>query len=175
VAYTDAQKAIAVEIVRRSDPGGSISNAALAEIRKKLSAPKLPYQTIRNWVSSADFKNISTIKKDGFEIQIPVEQKAQETLDNMFEDVARLYLERAKDETKIADSSAKDLVTSAAIAIDKMRLLRNLPTEIVAILPDLVEIIRRKGGDPLSTLASLKSKFDALPDAPMLTENHGSN
>lgn len=77
---------------------------------------------------------------------------------------------------KRSDANYSQLTIALGVLIDKMRLLRNLPTEIVAVLPDLVEVIRRKGGDPVQTLTSLKSKFDSLPDAPTpITEGHGVN
>jgi hypothetical protein len=138
VAYSDAQKAIAVEIVHRFDD--TISGDAIAEIRNKLNAPKLPYQTIRNWFEAARLKNISTTKKEDFEGQVSIEQKAAQTLDSMFENTARMYLEHAQREHVVNRTSGNAAITSAAIAVDKMRLLRNLPTVIIEAAPILARL-----------------------------------
>lgn len=69
-------------------------------------------------------------------------------LADVFEAVAYKYLEQALDEDVISESSGKDAVVTAATAVDKMRLLRGLPTEIVQLLPDVVAAIESLGMTP---------------------------
>lgn len=76
-----------------------------------------------------------------------VSQKKIELAD-MFEDVARRYLEHATDEDVVAGTFGKDAVIAAATATDKMRLLRGLPTEIVALIPGVVQAIQDMGQSP---------------------------
>ncbi len=130
-----------MKFVLRND--GRIDLRALSEIREKLNAPTLTAPGIRKWLKTAKRKKVSSDKK-GTNL-IPVEEVAAKTLDLMFEETARLFLKRATDDEKIDDASAKDLVTSAAIAVDKMRLLRNLPTEIIQVLPELVKLLELQG------------------------------
>jgi hypothetical protein len=143
VAYSDAQKAIAVEIVRRAN--GTVSNAAISEIREKLGLPDLSDRTIRNWIEASDLKKSLPRKKEISELENSIEAKAEKALDLMFEETARTYLDHASRSHIVNRTSGNAAVTAAAIAVDKMRLLRNLPTEIVQIMPMLVAEMDRAG------------------------------
>lgn len=54
-------------------------------------------------------------------------------LADLFEQVARKYLEHGLNTGVMDDVGGKDAITAAAIAADKMNLLRNKPTEHIAI------------------------------------------
>lgn len=154
MGYSDGLKAIAVEIVHRNN--GVIDVATLEAVRIALDAPNLPKMTIYRWVQShEDNKNnleslsVVTAKKQVARIaaQQAIEQ-AQEALDKMCEDAARRFIEHATKKSVIERATASQAMTSAGIAIDKMRLLRGLPTEIIGILPDLVQAISNAGLKP---------------------------
>lgn len=166
MAYSEVEKATAVEIVRRF--GGEISQEAVREIADVLG--KSPSKTtIWNWVqkrSEPIQKNEREKNQGGRELVVKptatiIESVAQETLDNMFEHLARRYLERALEPSVIDDMKGRELVTSAAIAVDKMQLLRGLPTEVISILPGLLQMIAQAGLDPVLVFQSLRSQLAA--------------
>lgn len=74
-----------------------------------------------------------------------VEKKAAQTLDCYFEQVAWRMLEHALKDDVLGKMDGRAAVTSAAIAVDKMQLLRGLPTEIVAVLPQVLKAIEQRG------------------------------
>jgi transposase-like protein len=73
--------------------------------------------TLRKW---RDGKSVDGV--------IVVEKKQE--LSELFERIARLYIRRAEAPAAVAATSGPQAVTAAAIATDKMRLLRNEPTSI---------------------------------------------
>lgn len=156
--YTDAEKIIAIETIKRH--GNNIRDA-LPDIRDLIGKP-VTERTVYNWWKARSriekLKVVSVTQKN--EVEILHTDWAGESLDDVFERVARKYLARAENDSAIEKTSGQAAVTSAAIAVDKMRLLRNLPTEIVGILPGLVESIQRAGHDPALVLAKLKERFD---------------
>lgn len=76
-----------------------------------------------------------------------VSEKRDE-LSDMFERVAYQYLDHATKPEVVASASARDAMTAAGIAVDKMRLLRGMPTAIVSLMPGFVEAIKAMGQDP---------------------------
>lgn len=135
MAYTEVQKAMAIEIIARH--GGQITTAALHEVRAILDTPDLPKATVWRWL-----RKDATDKKA---VSPEARQAAEEKLDAIFETVARTYANHALKPSVVGQATASQAMTAAAIAVDKMRLLRNLPTEIVAVLPNLLDAIDRKG------------------------------
>lgn len=108
--YSEDDKAAALAFLDAHD--GNTFKAALAL--------DIPETTLRTW-------------KDGMgvhpNIAIKREVKKAELAD-LFEHAARLYLGRAVDENAINESTGKEAMTAAAIAVDKMRLLRDQATSI---------------------------------------------
>lgn len=150
MAYSDVQKAMAVELIRRNN--NVLDDLTLAAIRRLLNAPNLSDRGVRNWLKESVAKKFSEKKDEAGKplaisdpIEESIEEAAAETLDKMFEDTARLYLKQAQKDEVIGATKGKDAVIAAATAVDKMRLLRNLPTEIVAVLPNLLDALDRKG------------------------------
>ena len=86
---------------------------------------------------------------------------ASKSLDEMFEDIARAYLDHALKDDVIDRTSGQAAVLAAATAVDKMRLLRVLPPEIVAILPQLIVAINERGLKPALVFQAM---FDRLRD-----------
>jgi hypothetical protein len=129
-SYSEHQKALALEILARHD--GQVTSVALSDIRELLESPDLPKTTVWRWLQrdATDKKNVTPEAK----------AKAAETLDNMFEATARQYLSHAQKETVVNRMDGKGAVIAAATAVDKMRLLRDLPTEIIGATAELTEL-----------------------------------
>lgn len=154
MAYSEVQKALALEIVRRN--GGQVSASALTEIRVKLNLPHLNKVTVWGWVkdkNKPDEEKSIELKSQEVELEVV----AAVTLDKMFEDAARMYIRHAQQDHIVARANASQAMTAAAIAVDKMRLLRDLPTEIIGVLPQLTEISKR--------LAERNMKFSDVVEA----------
>lgn len=140
--YTEAQKAMAIEIVRRNN--GVLDVATLSAIRDALQTPKLPKMTIYRWLEACDResqpgaspKKATTRKPPS--VRAETQSQAAVTLDVILERAARRFIKHAMKQEVVADASAREAMTAAGIAIDKMRLLRGLPTEILGILPDVI-------------------------------------
>ncbi len=143
MAYDATEKAIAVEIVRRH---GGLTAEALAEVQRALGK-KVGKTTVHSWFKKSGNSEIGTIQKTGTDSE-PLEDIAALTLDRMFEKIAQRYLVNAYKASKVEEMDGKALVTAAAIAVDKMRLLRDLPTEIVTVLPDFLQALRSIGYEP---------------------------
>jgi transcriptional regulator with XRE-family HTH domain len=69
-------------------------------------------------------------------------------LADKFERAAYVFVDHALKPDVIEDMTGQQAMTSAGIAVDKMRLLRGLPTEIVQILPEVVAAIESMGQSP---------------------------
>lgn len=128
MAYSDKQRAQAIRLVEGND--GVIDHDTLASVRMLLNSPSLPYKTVQRWVND---KNVNGEK-------IP-DRYDTDPLDVLFEGVARTYIRHAETDQAKERTSGAQAMTAAAIAVDKMRLLQGLPTEIIAIAPTLTELI----------------------------------
>lgn len=130
--YTDEERANAVVMLQSQ--GYPDNTKALADVAKYL---KIPRSTLKGW---ADGKHnpppdeISTSKK--------------KDLAELFEGAAHLFVGHATRPEVVELMSGQQAMTSAAIAVDKMRLLRGLPTEIVQIIPEVVAAIESMGQSP---------------------------
>lgn len=149
--YSEHDKATAIKIVERF--GGEITREALGMIRQALAAPSLNKSTVYRWVQAARLQPVASglqPEKNGID-----GQALDQALDEMFEEAARKYLQHALKEDVIGSTKSRDAMMNAAIAVDKMRLLRNLPTEVILVLPDLVGAIEEAGlsaGDVFNAL-----------------------
>lgn len=203
--YTDEQKALAVQTIRRH---GGMTTEAIRLIRELLDNPALSKSTLHDWmkqlghiqpateptetanrtelkptepekknstdpsgkVKHVDFKGEIERRKpkpdDATAEAMPKLMAAAEgPLDDVFENLARTYAAHALDPATVKDVKGDRAVVAAATALDKMRLLRNLPTEIVEVLPDLTELHRLLGlhGVKLADLiAKLRSRVPAI-------------
>jgi hypothetical protein len=59
----------------------------------------------------------------------------------LFEDLVYKFGEHASKDEVIADMTGQQAVTAMGIAVDKMRLLRGLPTEIIDVAPQLTRLV----------------------------------
>lgn len=72
----------------------------------------------------------------------------KEELADLFENVARVYVRHAVTPDVVEQVAGQAAVTAAAIAVDKMQLLRGLPTEIIGMLPEVLAALNALGQDP---------------------------
>lgn len=108
--YSDRQKAEALAALDSNK--GNVSRTA-----KEINIPR---KTLEMWAKARGVNN------DVAEIR----QHKKSDLADIFENIARTYLGEAAKDDKIAKTSGKDAIIAAATATDKMRLLRELPTDI---------------------------------------------
>ncbi|SRR5712691_223562 len=155
--YGEAQIATALEVVKRA---GGLTVDAVRDIRAALHNPKLPKSTIWRWL-----QNDATEQKRATP---EAKQAASKALDEMFEQVARNYLDHATKPDVIAEVDGKAAVTAAAIAVDKMRLLRDLPTEIIQSVGELTELanfFRENGIDMSPAIRDWRERLKAKKEA----------
>lgn len=72
----------------------------------------------------------------------------KEALADLFENAARIYLAHGIEPDVVSEVSGQASMTAAAIAVDKMQLLRGLPTEIIGLLPEVLAALKVLGQDP---------------------------
>ncbi len=147
VAYSDIQKATACTLVKQA--GGVIDEVLIATIRETLDEPKLPKMTIWRWWKHYQALSVTpddvTVKNNWNVIDV-----TSIKLDDKLERAAHKFIDHAVKDDLMLWTNSKDAITAAAIAIDKMRLLRDLPTEIVGaagILTDIAAFLRSQNLD----------------------------
>lgn len=110
MAHSDETKAEALAML-----AGTRNN--FGEVSRKL---KIPDRTLRFWASG---EHINTDVAKNADIK-------KTELSDRIEELAHKLIDAAFDADKIADASLQQVTTSLGIAVDKMRLLREQPTEI---------------------------------------------
>jgi len=180
--YTDEQKALALELVARN--AGVLDVVTMDAIRAALETPSLPDQTVRLWMRSyqalqsrsesrvkltekkvVDSASAITVFNDTAfrdEDRQAVQGEVSTKLDAMFERAARMMVAKATEPEKINDMNGQQLMTAAGIAVDKMRLLRDMPTEIIQMSPILIQINQYAVLLNLSTSELLTKLLDNL-------------
>ena len=144
--YTDEERAnlvVMLEAQGYPDKIGSLAYVA--------RYAKVPESTLRGW-----FKG----RNNPPPAQLRVIKR--ENLADKFENIAYAMLDHAGDSDTIGDMDGKGAVMSAAIATDKMRLLRGLPTEIVEIIPtiqDIYKALQDKGLEPGIVFGRMKQRL----------------
>jgi len=129
--YEDEFRASAVAALQAE--GYPNTHGSLAKVAARLNVPAM---TLSRWFHG---------KQNRPPKRLVTEKK--EDLADAFESVAFKYLKHASDENVIKGASARDAVMNAAVAVDKMRLLRGLPTEIVELLPGTIEAAKKMNLD----------------------------
>lgn len=142
VRYTEKFKAGA--IVTLQGAGYPNNPYKLQEVADSL---KIQPRTLRRWY----------MHESGAPIPEIVQQEKSNLADE-FENIARKMLLHAGNQDVIDSMTGNAAVLAAATAVDKMRLLRNLPTEIVQIVPQLVYALEQAGLDPVLTFERMLQK-----------------
>ncbi len=144
--YTDEERANLVVMLEAQ--GYPEKKGSLAYVARYA---KVPESTLRGWFK-ARRNPPPAIMRD----------KKREDLADKFEDIAYVMLDHAGGEDVIEEMKGKDAVMSAAIATDKMRLLRGLPTEIVAIMPNFIQAIENMGQSPHDVMSRIIERSSQL-------------
>jgi hypothetical protein len=180
MGYSITQKAMACDLVRRN--GGILDAATMRDIRAMLGNAKLPDQTVRNWVKTFlgdQKKQVADSPTETASALEIVQSKASQKIEDELDKLAQKLIAHAQKDEVIAKANIQQAMTALGITIDKARLIRGLPTEIVSLTIELVDLMRRKGHDPMNMLGVLRSHLESMPDAvldaPMVTPSHGAN
>lgn len=144
--YTDEERANLV--VMLESEGYPEIKGALARISRYAKVPK---STLAGWYK---------LKHNPPPAKLRIEKR--EDLADRFEDIAYVMLDHAGGADVIEEMKGKDAVMSAAIATDKMRLLRGLPTEIVSIMPDFIQAVENMGQSPHDVLSRIIRRSNQL-------------
>lgn len=167
MAYSDMQKAMALEIVARNK--GVLDAFAMQSIRETLGVPDLKDQNVRYWMKTQ--KVLTTQKTeskpgatDKASEPLSVREAVAQKLDEKLEAAAHLFVDHAVKPDTLEKLGGQQAMTSAAIAIDKMRLLRDLPTEIIGAAPELTELanfFREEGIEMSSAIRKWRERLQA--------------
>jgi transposase-like protein len=130
--YDDKFRASAV--VMLESQGYPAQEGALTYVSKALD---VPLATLHRWFHGKQNPPPSDL----------VNEKRPE-LEIVFEEIAYKMLAHASRDDVIEDMSGKDAVIAGATAVDKMRLLKGLPTEIIGVLPNFIQALTQAGKDP---------------------------
>ena len=90
---------------------------------------------------------------------IALQPDAAQKLDEQLELAAQRFVQHALRQEVVSSMNGQQAMTAAGIAIDKMRLLRGLPTEIVQIMPNLLERIRQSGLDAVVVFQAMYAEL----------------
>jgi transposase-like protein len=127
--YTDRDRAATLAVLDTNN--GNVS--------RTMRETGVPRTTLQKWAAGC-----------GISSDVPeLRQEKRRELGEIFEHVARLYLERAESADAVADTRGKDAIIAAATAFDKLQLTKGAPTSITANLSDeeraqkLAEILER--------------------------------
>lgn len=143
--YSDEYRATAIAMMVAE--GYPDDATAIKRVHGQLAVPKPNVRTLRYWYQHQHQPAPEKLI-----------QEKKEDLSDLFEKVAEKYVRHAMKDDIVLKSSGAGAMTAAAIAVDKMRLLRNLPTEIIAVLPviqDAYAAIAAIGEDPETVFRKL--------------------
>lgn len=146
--YDDQFRSSAVVMLKGA--GYPDTLGALANVAKHL---KVPARTLSRWFNGEQNPPPDRMVMD-----------KKEDLADLFEQAARLYVGHAMTKDVVEETRGKDALIAAATAVDKMRLLRDLPTEIVAVLPVIVqavELMKAHGHEPSQVFERIIQRYAA--------------
>lgn len=164
IRYTDEQKLIAVETVRVS--GGVVTEKNLADVRLVLNAPTLSSSTLDAWVKNAHYDSETTEGDSG-------SRKPTKSLTfdpnaaaiEQWRQTRIAYLKRANEPSAVLWTEGKDAVAAAERAQKMEQLLAGLPTEIVGMLPELLQSLQAINLNPSDIFAGMLAKAKAEAEA----------
>lgn len=177
--FTEAQRAIGVQLVDKH--GGHVTKDALAAIREAIGVADLRQSTVNAWWTR-HLKSQSLIQANAarpIDATIAAtEVAARKALDQLMEDMAYRLLEHASDPDVIKRMPGRDTMYSVQVAINGMQSLRNMPPELVDLVPMMVAVYKRHGVYARNALAALLQQLEAIPvegtsSLPLLGEGEG--
>lgn len=138
--FSDNDKAAALAALDAN--GGNVYRTA-----KEIGVPRSTLQEWANGRVNHDVPELRHLKKG--------------ELAEKLEQVAHAYTDHLLTKSTIVGTGAKDAAVTVGTAIDKMRLLRGLPTEIVAVLPPLVQALEEAGMKPSDVFNAMLARLHA--------------
>jgi transposase-like protein len=170
--YSDTQRANALAVL-------SANRGNVLRTSRELNIPE---RTLNDWSHLAEnAMNPNSKRPVSSEYALEIAQLREEKvadLSNVFESVARKYLSHASDESVVMQTRGRDAVFSAAIATDKMQLLRNQPTSITEhvnsdnltiILQAVLNEITSSNSDEVHTSSPTSSINDSRLENSLIT------
>lgn len=162
--FSEGQRAIGVQIVERH--GGHVTKDALAAIRVAIGVDDLRQSTVNAWVTR--FRRSQNLIQANAARPIDAtiaatELAARRSLDQLMEDMAYKLLEHAADPDVIKRMPGRDTMYSVQVAINGMQSLRNMPPELVDLVPMMVAVYKRHGVYARNAIAALLQQLEAIP------------
>jgi hypothetical protein len=139
--YSSAEKAAALAALAAN--GGNYAGTA-----RQL---EMPEATLRKWHKNGIGVNAQV------QAEIPMQRRV---LADAIEQIAWRLVDHVLVAETIAGMNGQQAMVALGIAIDKMRLLRDLPTEIVQLLPVLMSKAQARGHDPTELFNALIASLD---------------
>ena len=143
--YSDEYRATAIAMMVAE--GYPDDSTAIKRVHGQVAEPKPNVRTLRYWFQHQHQPAPEKLIQD-----------KKDELADLFEQAAKKYVSHAIKDDVVSKSSGAGAMTAAAIAVDKMRLLRDLPTEIIGVLgvvQDAYAAIAAIGEDPETVFRKL--------------------
>lgn len=137
--YSDKFRAGIVAMLQSE--GYPVTKGALVTVSKYCGVPSM---TISRWFKATQNPAPNEL----------VTEKKEELAD-LFENAARVYIRHAVTPDVVEQVAGQAAMTAAGIAVDKMQLLRGLPTAIISIIPQVVKALEAAGYDPVQVFNDL--------------------
>lgn len=147
--YTDEERAMLVVMLQSQGYTGDVTTNKPGALQSVVEYSGVPERTLRRW-----FHGASNPPPDNL-----VRNKKGELSDEL-EDIVWLMTGTLKSEEVIGEMSGKDIATSIGILVDKIRLLRGLPTEIVQVLPGIVGALNDLKISPADYFNAMMQELD---------------
>lgn len=176
-SYTVEQQLMAVDLIRKN--GGKIDKKTIQAVRTMLNAPTINQPGLRNWwLKYKDTPPAEVLKKAYGDWITPRElvekgidpraaalrNEAEDNVGSLFMAIAKTYLEHALKPEIIEKTKGRDAVWAAAVSIDKVRLLREVPKEVIDMLPSIIDLAKKKGLAPTEMFQQMYAYMLRLPD-----------
>lgn len=180
--YSDTEKMVARHIV--SAAGGVVTEDLLKQVQVALNIKTLAWDTLARWVKepveTTPTPTNTTESRDQQEktVEVPQLDYQKAATREIVEATFRRYAARANNHTAVETTEAKDAAKVMADMLKLMQLLDGMPTEIVGMIPDLVEfskLAQRKGYSIQDVIRANSQTLSELPDIEMITAGSGVN
>lgn len=160
--YTPAERAVGVDVMIRHM--GHATKPALKEI-KELIGKDIPGTTVCGWYrkwKEAQAKIDLDAGKGEDSVTIALVDAAKKPLDEIFESVARRFLEHAAHPDVIQKMNGRDALQGAATAVDRLHMLRDVPPELVNLLPVLTKVFKLHGDYARQAVEALCMQLESV-------------
>lgn len=145
--YTDDERGMAIAMLQANgypDVPGSLQHTA--------NSTGIPVPTLLDWHTGNRW------------VDSEVQAENKRSLSAMYREIAEKYAERTLADDNIQRANGRDAITVSAIAVDKMRLLEGLPTQIVSIMPDVIGALNALGQDAQQALLRIIARAEEQAD-----------